>query len=170
VSSDRETASEQSLVSEGNGYNELYPPGCEPKEYFSSSPKRESSTCSFAEEEKEYEQDEEEVVGDEDEEREGEGESEGNDEGDNEELERQEVGDNSRPFILPLIWMVNDFYPTMSPNVFNKLRNHFQIPKTIPIHLSRKHKRCYFGKTVDVGMYDTMFATDLRLPLTKLHR
>ena len=109
-------------------------------------------------------------MGDEDEEGEGEGESEGNDEGDVEEVERQEVGDGSRPFILPLIWTVNDFYPTMSLNVFNKLHDRFQIPDSIPICLSRKHERCYSGKTADVGMYDAMFAAGLRLPLTELHR
>ena len=46
-------------------------------------------------------------MGDGDKEGEGEGESEGNDEGDegevDEKVERQEVGDGSRPFILPLI-------------------------------------------------------------------
>ena len=109
-------------------------------------------------------------MGDEDEGREGDEESEGNDEGDNEEVECQEVGDSSRPFILPLIWTVNDFYPTISPNVFNKLCDHFQIPESIPIHPSRKHKRCYSRKIVDVGMYNTMFATGQRLPLTELHR
>ena len=46
-------------------------------------------------------------MGDGDKEGEGEGESEGNDEGDEgevgEKVEHQEVGDGSRPFILPLI-------------------------------------------------------------------
>ena len=87
-----------------------------------------------------------------------------------EEGECQEVGDGPRPFLLPLIWTVNDFYPTMSPNVFNKLRDRFQIPDSIPIRLLTKHERYYPGKTTDVSMYDTMFAADLRLPLTELHR
>ena len=112
-------------------------------------------------------------MGDGDKEGEGEGESEGNDEGDegevDEKVERQEVGDGSRPFILPLIWMVNDFYPTMSPNVFNKLRDYFQIPDNIPIRLPKKYERCYLGKTANVGMYDAMFAIGLRLPLMELH-
>ena len=108
-------------------------------------------------------------MGDEDEEEEGVGESEGDDKGDVKEVDRQEVGDGSRPFILPLIWTMNDFYPTMSPNIFNKLRDHFQIPDSILICLPRKHEKCYSRKIADVGMYDTMFAASLRLPLMELH-
>ena len=64
---------------------------------------------------------------------------------------------------------MNDFYPTISPNIFNKFCNHLQIPDSIPIRLPRKHERYYSGKTAVVVMYDAMFAVDLRLPLTKLH-
>lgn len=167
MSSDREATSDQLSVCEGAGYNELYPSGRELEEYLSSSLERKPPTHSLAKEEEEYEEDEEEAMGDEDEE--GEGESEGSDKGDVKEVERQEVSDSSRPFILPLIWMVNDFYPTMSPNIFNKFRNHLQISDSIPIRLLRKHERYYSRKTADVGMYDTMFAADLRLPLTELH-
>ena len=77
---------------------------------------REQSVHSLAEEEEEYKEDEE-AVGDEDEG--GKGESEGDDEDDVEEVKRQEVDDGSRPFILPLIWTINDFYPTMFANIFN---------------------------------------------------
>ena len=73
-----------------------------------------------------------------------------------EEVVRRENGDGLRPFILPLIWTVNDFYLTMSPNVFNKLRDRFQIPDNIPIRLPRKFKKCYSGKTAGVGMYDVI--------------
>ena len=79
-------------------------------------------------------------------------------------------GNGPKPFILPQIWMVNDFYPTMFLKVFNKLRDHFQILENIPIHFPRNSEKCYSGKIVDVGMYDTMFATGVRLPLMKLHR
>ena len=81
----------------------------------------------------------------------------------------QANSDGPRPFILPLIWMVNNFYPTMSPNVFKKLCDCFQILENIPIRLPRKFERCYSGKTTNVGMYDAMFAAGLRLPLTELH-
>ena len=76
----------------------------------------------------------------------------------------------NRPFILPEEWAVNKFLPKMSTRVFNELRTRFQIPNHIPIRLPRKNERCYTGRTVDVGMYDTMFAAGLRLPLTALHR
>ena len=76
----------------------------------------------------------------------------------------------TRPFILPKIWTVNDFKPTMSANVFKNLLDHYQIPDHIPIHLPRKFEKCYSGKTADIGMYDAMFAAGLRLPLTALHR
>lgn len=87
-----------------------------------------------------------------------------------EEMVGQVDGDGLRPFILPLIWTVNNFNLTMSANVFNKLREHFQIPENIPIRLPRKLKKCYLRKTVNVGMYDAMFAAGLRLPLMELHR
>ena len=59
-------------------------------------------------------------------------------------------GGGPRPFILSLIWMVNDFYLTMSLNVFNKLPERFQIPKNIPINLPRKFEKCYSGRTMNV--------------------
>ena len=74
------------------------------------------------------------------------------------------------PFILPKQWTINDFLPTMSDKAFKILRDCFQILDNIPIHLLGKFEKCYIGKTVDVDMYDAMFATGLRLPLTALHR
>ena len=76
---------------------------------------------------------------------------------------------DDRPFILPKKWTVNDFLPMMSDKVFKTLRGHYQIPDNIPIRLPRKFKRCYSGKTADVGMYDAMFMAGLRLPLTAFH-
>jgi len=38
------------------------------------------------------------------------------------------------------------------------------------MRLSRKFEKCYLGKTADIGMYDAMFTTGLRLPLMELHR
>ena len=76
---------------------------------------------------------------------------------------------SARSFILPLIWMVNNFYLTMSDKVFNTLKDHYQIPKNIPLRLPGKFEKCYSRKTVNVGMYDAMFATGLRLPLMDLH-
>ena len=58
----------------------------------------------------------------------------------------------------------------MTTNIFKNLRDRYQIPDHTPIRLLGKYKKCYSGKTVDVGMYDTTFAAELRLPLTMLHR
>ena len=76
---------------------------------------------------------------------------------------------HTHPFILPKIWTVNDFLPTMTTNIFKNLKDRYQIPDHIPIHLLEKFEKCYSGKTAEVGMYDAMFAIGLRLPLTALH-
>ena len=76
---------------------------------------------------------------------------------------------DNRPFILPEDWAVNRLLLMMSDKVFKELRTRYQIPDHIPIRLPRENERCYSGRTVDVGMYDAMFAARLRLPLTALH-
>ena len=58
----------------------------------------------------------------------------------------------------------------MSDKVFRELRARYQIPDHILIRLPTENERCYSGRTADVDMYDAMFAADLRLPLTALHR
>ena len=58
----------------------------------------------------------------------------------------------------------------MSDKVFKELHSRYQIPEHIPIHLPKENKRCYSGRTANVGMYDAMFAAGLRLSLTALHR
>lgn len=77
--------------------------------------------------------------------------------------------DGHRPFILPLIWTVNDFYLTMLLKVFNDLYTHFQILGHIPMRLPRKFEKCYSGEIADIGLYDIMFTTRLRLLLVELH-
>ena len=156
--SDREAMSEQSLsVHEGVGYDEVYLLGCELEQDVTWSLKREPFAHSLVKEEKEEcEEDEEgKEEGDEEEEGKEEGEGEEDDEeDDNEGGDTEMVGqvdsDGLRPFILPLIWTVNNFYPTMSPNVFNKLRDHFQILENILIHLPRKFEKCYLGKIAEL--------------------
>jgi len=58
----------------------------------------------------------------------------------------------------------------MTTKFFNNLRDRYQIPDNIPIHLLGKYEKCYSRKANDVGMYDAMFAVGLRLPLMALHR
>ena len=151
---DREATSEQSsLVCKGAGYDKVYPSRRELEKDVTWSLKKEPFAHSPTEEENE------ECEGDKEGEEEGDKEQEGEEEGEGEEDDKEddkEEGDEEmvgqmdgggpRPFILSLIWMVNDFYPTMSLNVFNKLPERFQIPKNIPINLPRKFEKCYSEK------------------------
>lgn len=162
MSGGKEATSEQSSsVRECESYDEVYPSGCGPEEGLSWSLEREPSAQSPNEGEEEgYEGGEGENDEREDrEEKEGKEEEE-SDEGSHEKSDRltdQSEGKGSRPFILPKIWTVNDYYPTMSQKVFHTLRDRHQIPDNIPIRLLEKFERCYSGKAADVGMYDAMF-------------
>ena len=171
---DREVTSEQlSSLHEGVGYDEVYLLECEPNESLSWSPEREPSAYSPTEgEKKEYEEDEEGEC-DKGDEGEDEEEEEKSDKGSQKESDRlvgQVESSGTRPFILPKIWTVNDFYSTMSQKVFNTLRDHHQIPDNIPLRLLGKFEKCYSRKTMDINIYDVMFSAGLRLPLTELHR
>ena len=110
---------------EGAGYDEVYP-SSRGSEGLTQSPEREPFAHSLDEgEEEEYEAEERENdKGEEGKEREDEEEEEskGSHE-DSDESRDQTDGKGSRPFILPKIWMVNDFYPTMSQKVLNTLRD-----------------------------------------------
>ena len=185
MSGDSEATNEQSLsVCEGAGYNEVFMSGYGPEEGQSWSLEREPSTHSPVDEEEDFDGEEvEEKEGNEDEYDEGEGENEGEYEGEDDKEEEESnkgafVGESSGsagdghncPFILPAIWIVNDFKPTMMTKIFNNLRDRYQIPNNIPIRLPGKYEKCYSGKTADVDMYDTMFTAGLRLHLTALHR
>ena len=111
----REATSEQSLVREGAGYDEVFDLGHEP-ESFSWSSERETSAQSPDEEVGSYgEEGEKEIVSEEGEVEEGEEErdSDGNgDEGDEESYEGTlgSLGGN-RPFILSEDWTVSKFLP-----------------------------------------------------------
>ena len=146
-----------------------------PKKGFFWSLEREMSAQSPDEEMKSCGGKDEEVVSkgkDEDDEGERERESDG-DENDSDEKALESslgsLGDN-HPFILPKIWAVNDFLPTMSDKVFNTLRDRYQIPNNILIRLPGKFEKCYSRKIADISMYDAMFAAGLRLPLMAFHR
>ena len=170
-------------IYEGAGYDKVYSSGHRPKEGLSWSSEGEPSAHSPIDEEEDYDGKEvEEREGDEDEydesEEENKGEFEGEDdkdEGENDERasmrgSSRSIGDgHTHPFILLVIWTVNDFKPTMTTKIFNNLRDCYQIPDNIPICLPGKYERCYSRKTADIGMYDAMFAAGLRLPLMALH-
>ena len=181
-----DTMSDESSVHEGAGYDEAFGSGVE-SEDFSPSLGRETSAQSLDGEDECYAEDLEIEVGKEswinggdapdgedndgedaldgdendgDESDDGEGSSEGDSTG---------SGDN-RPFILPAKWAVNKFLPSMSDKIFSELRVRYQIPEHIPIRLPYENEKCYTRRTMDVRMYDAMFATKLRLPLTAFHR
>ena len=171
--------SEELLVHEGAAYDEAFGSSDE-SEGFSPSSGRETSAQSLDGEDEGYAEGSEEVGvevgkegswgdggddhdgedGDGDEEDDGEGSCEGALVG---------PGDN-RPFILPVEWAVNKFLPSMSDKIFKELCVRYQIPEHIPIRLPKENEKCYTGRTADVGIYDAMFTTGLRLPLTTLHR
>ena len=163
--------------------------GHRPEEGLSWSLERELSTHSPDDKEENYDKEEvEEGEGGEDEYKEGEGdeeEKENDEDWEGEDDEDEDKGDErafvggslgsigdgyTRPFILPTIWTINDFKLTMATNIFKNLRDRYQIPDNIPICLPGKFEKCYSGKTVDFGMYDTMYMAGLRLPLMALHR
>ena len=165
MSSDREAMSEQlSLVHESTSYDEVYLPSHEPMEDLTWPPEKEPFAHSLTEEEEEKDEEYEDEYDQEDD---GE---EGKDHGEGDGGVGEVEGEGQRPFILPLIWTVNDFYLTMSLKVFNTLHARYQIPNHIPMRLPWKFEKCYSGKTANVDMYDAMFTTRLRLPLTELHR
>ena len=175
---------EKSLVCEGAGYDEAFGLGDESKDLSPSSERETSAQSlngdveSYAEGSEEVERGDEveegkkgrESDGDDDNGDEEDDDDEDDDDGDEESYEGTLVGPgDNRPFILPEEWAVNRFLPLMSDKVFKELRTRYQIPEHIPIHLPRENERCYSGRTINVGMYDTMFAAGLRLPLTALH-
>ena len=176
ISSD--AMSEDSLVREGAGYDEAFGSGDE-SEDFSPSSGRETLAQSLNGKDKCYAEESEEVEievgkegswvdrgdahdgedGDDDEDDDGEGSSKG-----------ALVGPGDKhPFILPAKWAVNKFLPSMSDKIFSELRVRYQIPKHILIRLPYENKKCYTGRTTDVGMYNAMFAAELRLSLMALH-
>ena len=164
----------ESSVRERAGYDEAFGSGDE-SEDFSLSSERETSAQSpdgdvesYAEGSKEVEDEREDEV----EEGEKESGSDGDDDdGDEESCKGISVvpGDN-HPSILPEDSPINKFLPMMSDKVCKELHSCYHILDHIPICLLRENERCYSGRIADVGMYDTMFAAGLRLPLTAFHR
>ena len=168
---------EESSVREGAGYDEVFGSGDESEDFLPSSERgtsarspdgNESYTEGGKDEVKKGREDEGvggdiNVDGDD-----SDGDDSDGDEGPSEGV--SEGPRDNRPFILPEDWAVNKFLPRMSNKVFGELRTRYQIPDHILIRLPEENEACYSWRTVDVGMYDAMFAVGLRLPLTALHR
>ena len=62
--------------------------------------------------------------------------------------------DSLKKFVLPLMWMVNDFNSTIQRKHFNTLRERYQILDDIPIHLPFKFEKCYYRGVDDVEVYE----------------
>ena len=116
----REVTSEQLSVREGAGYDKVFQSGHEPEEGLSLSSERETTARSSDDEADSHDREVEKGGSDievEDDEDEGVASKEGSSGSD-------EHG-HTRPFILPKIWTVNDFMPTMTKKVFKELRDRY---------------------------------------------
>ena len=174
-----DTMSEESSVREGAGYDEAFGSGVK-SEDFSHSSGGEASAQSLDGEDEFYAKESEEVeieVGKEESRVDGgdapDGEEGDGDKGDDGEGSSEGAsagpGDN-RPFILLVEWAINKFLPSMNNKIFIELCVKYQILEHIPIRLPYENEKCYTRRIAEVGMYDAMFAVELRLPLTALHR
>ena len=77
--------------------------------------------------------------------------------------------DGLREFILLPLWTVNDFISKIKETHFKTLRDKYQIPDNIPMHLPYKSKKCYYEGLEDLGVYEQMLKAGLRFPLSTLH-
>ena len=75
-----------------------------------------------------------------------------------------------RQFILLPLWTMKDFRSSIKQKHFDTLREKYQIPVNIPICLPYKSEKCYYWGVDDVGVYEQMFKTGLKFPLSALHR
>lgn len=85
------------------------------------------------------------------------------------ELETNTLERACKKIVLRDIWSVNDFPVSMTNEVFNRLRPHFQIPKDVPIRKVDKGEKCYMGESCEVGFYEATFIAGLRLPFSYLY-
>ena len=77
--------------------------------------------------------------------------------------------DGFREFIMLPLWTVNDFISIIKESHFKTLREKFQIPVNISIHLPYKSEKCYYKGVEGVGVYEQMLKAGLRFPLSSLH-
>ena len=78
--------------------------------------------------------------------------------------------DGLRQFILLPLWPVKDFKSSIKQKHFDTLREKYQIPVNIPICLPYKSEKCYYQGVNGVGVYEKMFKTGLRFPISAFHR
>ena len=146
-------SSNQLVVHDGVDYKEVYSFGHRDQESPSEERSRSASSSSSTNEDMEM-ADQEEVSDD-----------------DEEQTLKSIVGaDGLREFIMLPEWTVNNFMSTIKEKHFKTLRDSFQIPNNIPIHLHYKSEKCYYEGLEGVEVYEQMLKAGLRFPLSSLHR
>ena len=154
-----EALSEQSCVREGADYNEVFPSSQDDPDTFHDE-RVPSANSSSTEEDEDLDVDG--LEGD------------SNDEEDIGSVEppfQSVIGPNGlREFIMLLLWTINEFNSSIKQKHFSMLREKYQIPIGIPIHLPFKFKKCYYQGAENVEVYKQMLKAGLRFPLSALHR
>ena len=146
-------SSNQSIIHDGVDYKEVYPSGHVDQESLSENRSLSTSSSSLTNEDIEIAK----LV-------------EVFDDGEEQTL-RSVIGANGlREFIMLLEWTVNYFVSTIKENHFKTLRENYQIPENIPIHLPYTSEKCYYDGVEGVGVYKQMLKAGLRFPLSTLHR
>ena len=146
-------SSNQSVVRDGVDYEEVYPSGHRDQE--SPGEERSPSTSSSSSTNEDMEMANQEEV---------------SNDGEEQTLKFVVGADGLREFIMLPEWTVNNFVSTIKENHFKTLRDNFQIPDNIPIHLPYKSEKCYYDGVEGVGVYEQMLKVGLRFPLSSLHR
>ena len=68
-----------------------------------------------------------------------------------------------------LFQTINDFNSSIKQQHFNMLREKYEIPMNIPMHLPFKREKCYYKGAEDVRVYEQILKVGLRFPLSALH-
>ena len=145
-------SSNQSFVSDGASYEELYPSGYRDPDDLSerslsaSSPSSKNEDMEMAEPE------------------------EGSADGEEQRIKSVTGTDGLREFVILLEWTVNSFTAIINEAHFKTLRANYQIPDYIPIRLPYKSEKCYYEGVDGVGVYEQVLKAGLRFPLNSLHR
>ena len=145
-------SSNQSFVSDGAGYEEVYPSSYKDQDDLSKRSLSDSSPSS-KNEDMEVAEPEEGSIDDED------------------QIIKSVVGtDGLREFVMLPEWTVNAFTSTIKEAHFKTLRANYQILDYIPIRLPYKSEKCYYEGVDGVGVYEQVHKAGLRFPLNSLHR
>ena len=129
-------SSNQSFVSDGAGYEELYLSGYRDLDDLS-----ERSPSAFSPSSKNEDMEVPKL-------------EEGFDDGEEQRI-KSIVGTNGlREFVMLLEWTVKTFTSTIKEAHFKTLRANYQIPDYIPIRLPYKSEKCYYEGVDDVWVYE----------------